>query len=68
MRASHKRFELLVSPREWVCLPVGDPARQDRFKSLVSVMRVNRPLTPRLVAAAMQWALECVRFTYPDEP
>jgi len=62
-RASHKRFLLLGGPGGYLsCLPAGDPRLRDGFyRHWVVLMKVNRPLSPRLVHAAQMWAVRTFR-------
>lgn len=38
-----RRIDVLGSPREWTALPVGDPRRDDRYRRLAAIARVNLP-------------------------
>jgi len=62
MRPRRKRFLLLEGPGGYLsCLPAGDPRLYDYYKNWVVLMKVNRPLSPRLVDAAQMCAVRTFR-------
>lgn len=59
---SNQRWGVLVGPRgDLTCLPVGDPRRKDRYRRWTEILRINRPMTRRLVHEAQLWAVQVLK-------
>lgn len=59
MCPSLKRFLLIVSPRgDLSCVRPGSQLLLDYYREWVVLLKINRPLCPRLAGEAKQWALD----------
>lgn len=59
MHPSLKRFLLLASPRgDLTCVAPGSRLQLDHYRTWTVLLKINRPVSPRRVGEAKQWALD----------